>query len=42
MTRCDSQYRDSSQAGVHKFLCKRGSIEDFAKEAIVELGLEDE
>lgn len=42
MTKCDSKYRDSSQAGVHKFVHKRGSIGDFTKEAIIELGLEDE
>lgn len=42
MTKCDSKYRNNSQAGVHKFVYKRWSIEDFAKEAIIELSLEDE
>lgn len=32
MTKCDSKHRDSSQAGAHKFVSKKGSIEDFAKE----------
>lgn len=38
MTKCDSKYRNSSKAGIHKFVYRRGSIEDFAKD----LGPEDE